>query len=224
MNEINILIVEDVSITALEIKKSLIKMGYSVTDIVSSYEDALQSIKQKKPDIILLDIDLKSKKNGIELAKKISENDPIPFIYLTSDNNDDTMREASKTDPAAYLTKPFRREELKSNLMIVLNKIQQKNALQSLGREYYYDNKSKKIYHKKVPIYLGSNERLFLQLLVESKGSIVPVNVIEEHLWGENAPLAENSLRNLVYRLRMKLKDLPIETIPSFGYRLVIKD
>ncbi len=73
-------------------------------------------------------------------------------------------------------------------------------------------------------IYLSSNDKLFLQLLVESKGSLVPLNVIEEHLWGENAPLAENSLRNLVYRLRMKLKDLPIETIPSFGYRLVIKD
>ncbi len=145
MNEINILIVEDVSITALEIKKSLIKMGYSVTDIVNSYEDALQSIKQRKPDIILLDIDLKSKKTGIELAKKISENDSIPFIYLTSDDNDDTMREASKTDPAAYLMKPFRREELKSNLMIVLNKIQQKNALLPLSCEYYYDKKSKKI-------------------------------------------------------------------------------
>ncbi len=224
MNEVNILIVEDVSITALEIKKSLMQMGYSVTDIVSSYEDALRSIKQKKPDIILLDIDLKSKKNGIELAKKISEDDSIPFIYLTSDNNDDTMREASKTDPAAYLMKPFRREELKSNLMIILNKTQKIKTMLSLGHEYYYDNKTKKIYCKKVPIYLSSKERLFLQILVESKGSIVPVNVIEEHLWGENAPLAENSLRNLVYRLRTKLKDLPIETIPSFGYRLVIKD
>ncbi|MEJ2437411.1 MAG: response regulator [Sulfurovaceae bacterium] len=224
MNEINILIVEDVSITALEIKKSLIKIGYSVTDIASSYEDALQSIRRKRPDIVLLDIDLKGEKNGIELAKTIRKNDSIPFIYLTSDNNDDTMREASTTDPAAYLMKPFRREELKSNLMIALNKIQQKNALQPLGYEYYYDNKSKKLYHKRVPIYLSSNERLFLQLLVESKGSLVPANVIEEHLWGEDAPLAENSLRNLVYRLRTKLKDLPIKTIPSFGYRLVIKD
>jgi len=224
MNEINILIVEDVSITALEIKKSLMQMGYSVTDIASSYEDALRSIKRKKPDIILLDIDLKGEKNGIALAKTIRKNDSIPFIYLTSDNNDDTMREASKTDPAAYLMKPFRREELKSNLMIILNKIQQKNALQPLGYEYYYDNKTKKIYHKRVPIYLSSNEKLFLQLLVESKGSLVPLNIIEEHLWGEDAPLAENSLRSLVYRLRTKLKDLPIETIHSFGYRLVIKD
>jgi two-component system, OmpR family, response regulator len=224
MKEVNILIVEDVSITALEIKKSLMQMGYSVTDIASSYEDALQSIKRKKPDIILLDIDLKGEKNGIELAKTICKNDSIPFIYLTSDDNDDTMREASKTDPAAYLMKPFRREELKSNLMIVLNKIQQKNTLLPLSCEYYYDNKTKKIYHKRVPIYLSSNEKLFLQLLVESKGSLVPLNIIEEHLWGEDAPLAENSLRSLVYRLRTKLKDLPIETIPSFGYRLMIKD
>ncbi|MEJ2496322.1 MAG: response regulator [Sulfurovaceae bacterium] len=101
MNEINILIVEDVSITALEIKKSLIKIGYSVTDIASSYEDALQSIRRKRPDIVLLDIDLKGEKNGIELAKTIRKNDSIPFIYLTSDNNDDTMREASTTDHSA---------------------------------------------------------------------------------------------------------------------------
>jgi DNA-binding response OmpR family regulator len=224
MNEVNILIVEDVSITALEIKKSLMQMGYSVTDIASSYEGALRSIKRKKPDIILLDIDLKGEKNGIELAKTIRKNDSIPFIYLTSDNNDDTMIEASKTDPAAYLMKPFRREELKSNLMIALNKKQKTNTLQSLGSKYYYDKKTKKIYHEGAPIYLSSNERLFLQLLIESKGTLVPLDVIEEHLWGEDAPLAENSLRSLVYRLRAKLKYLPIETIHSFGYRLVIKD
>lgn len=188
MNEVNILIVEDVSITALEIKKSLIQMGYSVTDIASSYDDALQSIKRKKPDIILLDIDLKGKKNGIELAKTIRENSSMPFIYLTSDNNDDTMIEASRTDPAAYLTKPFRREELKSNLMIVLNKAQKINVMQPLGDEYYYNNKTKKIYYKRQPIYLSFNERLFLQLLIESKGSLVPINVIEEHLWGGRCP------------------------------------
>lgn len=221
MDKKNVLIVEDIIITAMDIKKSLLQMDYEVTDIVSNYDDALKSIDKKKPDIILLDIGLKGRKDGIELAQAIHKMGPIPIIYLTSNQDNETMLKAAATNPSAYLSKPFRRNELKSNLLIALNKTQKTTTLQPLGSEYLYDKKTKKIYYKKIPIYLSSKEKLFLQLLVESKGSLVPIDVIEEHLWGEDAPLAENSLRSLVYRLRTKLKYLPIETVPSFGYRLL---
>ncbi len=212
------------AITAIEIKRSLIKMGFNVTDIVSNYDDALKSIQYKRPNVMLIDIGLKNEKDGIDLAITIQEIDTIPFIYLTSDNSEETIARAAQTNPSAYLSKPFRREELKSNLLIALHKTTIQNILKAVGNGYFYDNITKNIYHLDTPIHLSYNEKLLLEILINGRNSIVPFNIIEEHIWGINSPVAENSQRSLIHRLRSKLKDLPIETIPSFGYRLVIEN
>jgi len=222
MDKINILIVEDMALTSMEIKLTLLRMGYGVTDIVSNYDDALKSIQQKRPNLILLDIDLKYDKDGIELAKTIHKTDTIPFIYLTSDNSDETMLRAAQTNPSAYLSKPFRHEELKSNLLIALNKMKTQNILQDLGDMYFYDKITKNIYYHDIPIHLSSNEKSLLKVLIDAKGTIVPFNIVENFIWGDNPPTAENTLRNLLYRLRSKLKHMTIETISSFGYRLIL--
>jgi len=222
MHKIDILIVEDMALTAMEIKQTLLRMGYSVTDIVSNYDDALKSIQQKRPNLILLDIDLKYDKDGIELAKTIHKADTIPFIYLTSDNSDETMMRAAQTNPSAYLSKPFRQEELKSNLLIALNKMKTQNILQDLGNGYFYDNTAKNIYYFDAPIHLSSNEKSLLKVLVDANGAVVPFNIAEDFIWGNTPPSAENTLRNLLYRLRSKLEHITIETIPSFGYRLIL--
>jgi len=221
MNKTTVLIVEDMALTALEIKQTLLRMDYHVTDIASNYADALISIKKNRPDILLLDINLKGAQDGIELATTIHNTNPIPLIYLTSDNSEETMLRAAQTDPSAYLSKPFRPEELQSNLMIALHK-RVHNTLQPLGDNYFYDEVTKNIYFQDTPIHLSLNEKLLLEVLINAKEIIVPFNIIEEHIWGGNPPSAENTLRNLLYRLRSKLSSLNIETIPSFGYRLVL--
>ena len=71
-NMIKILIVEDETIVALDTQSTLIKLGYEVTDIVTSYEEALLSFSKNKPDIILMDIFLKNSLSGIDIAKKIN--------------------------------------------------------------------------------------------------------------------------------------------------------
>ncbi|MBN2768397.1 MAG: response regulator [Campylobacterales bacterium] len=222
MSKGKILIVEDWAITALEIERSLAKMGYEVTEITNSYESALKSIEKEKPDAILLDIGLKGKKDGIELAQKIDAS--IPIVYLTSSQDEETMIRAAYTNPSAYLSKPFRREELRSNLLIALNKAHTQNNLEAIGYGYSYDYTTKNIYHDTKPIYLSANEKLLLQIFVESKNKIIPADIIKERIWGVDAVIAENSLRTLLYRLRNKLEHLPIETIPSFGYKLYIKE
>jgi DNA-binding response OmpR family regulator len=221
MTEFKVLIVEDMALTALEIKQTLLKMGYPVTDIVNSFSEALESIRKIQPDIILLDIDLKGEKTGIDLAKVIQNTTSIPFIYLTSDSSEETMIDAAHTNPSAYLSKPFRAEELQSNLMICLHKRVQ-NTLQALGNGYFYDAIGKNIYLKDTPILLSHNEQLLIDILVNAKGQIVPFNIVEEHIWKSHPPSAENTLRNLIYRLRTKLSKLTIETVPTFGYKLIL--
>ena len=71
-NMIKILIVEDETIVALDTQSTLIKLGYEVTDIVTTYEEALLSFSKNKPDIILMDIFLKNSLSGIDIAKKVN--------------------------------------------------------------------------------------------------------------------------------------------------------
>ncbi|CAA6809970.1 MAG: DNA-binding response regulator [uncultured Sulfurovum sp.] len=222
MDKEQVLIVEDMAITAMYIKNSLIKMGYSVTSIVSNYNDALNSIKQNTPDLILIDINLKGKKDGIELAEAIQSNNLIPFIYLTSDHSDGTIERAAKTNPSAYLSKPIRHEEIKSNVHIALKQSLPKNKIQDLGQGYTYDLVTKNIYRDDIPISLSPKERQLLDILVRSTNSLVPMNILEEHIWGSFVTGAENSLRNLVYRLKKKLPNLTIKTMKSIGYKLIL--
>jgi DNA-binding response OmpR family regulator len=223
MDKKSILIVEDMALTAIEIQQTLKQIGYTVTDIANNYSDALKSIARTEPHLILLDIDIKGEKDGIDLANTLQKTNSIPFIYLTSDNSDETMQRASQTSPSAYLSKPFRVEELKSNLLIAFNKAHniQKHLI-SLGNGYHYDTIAKNIYLHKQPIHLSQNEKAFIDILIKAGNNIVPSHIIEEYIWKDDIPSSENTLRTLLYRLRSKLENLSIETIPSFGYRLIL--
>ena len=222
MHKKSILIVEDMVLTAKHIEKTVISLGYRVTNRVKSYEDALKSIQEERPDVMLIDIGLKGEKDGVDLVTTIHKTDAIPFIYLTSNDDDKTIDRIARTKPAAYLSKPFRIEELKYNLKIAVGKTQLQNELQSLGNGYFYDAITKNIYYHNKHIPLGVNLKSLLEILIEGRGNMVPINIIEGHIWGDDSPISENALRNLIYRLRLELKFLPIETIPRCGYKLVI--
>lgn len=223
MNKIDILIVEDEAIVGLDIKRTILRMGFSVNNMVTNYDDAINSIKKKSPDIILLDINLKNSKDGIEIAKEINKTSNIPIIYLTAFADDKTMQRAVQTKPIGYLVKPFKREDLKSVLQLCIYKINSKHYIDSeltpIGNDYFYDIDNHNLFFKEYPIKLSHKENLLLELLMESKGNIVPFYTLEEHIW-EGNPVSNSALRTLLYRLRGKLDYKLIETIPSFGLKL----
>ncbi len=108
----SILIVEDERITALNFKRLLQRYGYFVPGIVTNSEDALKAIEEYKPDLILMDIVIEGKKDGIEIVRHINDVFPIPVIYTTANNDALVMEEALKTKPAGYITKPVDNIEL----------------------------------------------------------------------------------------------------------------
>ena len=124
---IKILIVEDETIVALDTQSTLIKLGYEVTDIVTSYEEALLSFSKNKPDIILMDIFLKNSLSGIDIAKKINENSNTAIIFMSAYCDDETLDKAAKIEPFAYLVKPFNRNDLKSSMNIATYKLQKRS-------------------------------------------------------------------------------------------------
>jgi len=107
-----ILIVEDELIIAEDVRGMLGRMGYEVVGNAMDYAEAIALLDATKPDLILLDVNLNGKKDGIDLAQTINENYKIPFIYTTSYSDTPTLQRAKSTHPANYLVKPFKQEQL----------------------------------------------------------------------------------------------------------------
>ena len=226
MEKTKILIVEDETIVALDIKHALIKLGFEVTGMVTNYDDALTCAQANRPDILLTDILLKDSKNGIAIAQELQKIAPIPIIYLTAFSDDETISEAIKTDPISYMIKPFKRDELKSNILLAKYKMTKSNEVTvpqdctKLGFGFYFHEKDKILYFDNMSIKLSQKEKELLSVLLGAKGQIVTLESLEYLLWSE-ASVSDSTLRTLIYRLRAKLEHKLIETIPSVGCRLV---
>ncbi|TBN06391.1 response regulator transcription factor [Hyunsoonleella flava] len=118
-----ILIVEDEMIIAANISLQLTELGYEVTGIVPRGEDALKQIEANKPDILLLDINLKGALDGIETAKAMQKNNNIPIIYLTANVDDAHFNRAKTTHPYGFITKPFKKLDLQRTIELTISQI-----------------------------------------------------------------------------------------------------
>ncbi|XPV68096.1 MAG: response regulator [Halarcobacter sp.] len=227
MTNIKVLIVEDETIVALDTKSALIKLGFKITDTVTNYDEAIRSIQETSPDIILMDIYLKNSKDGIETAKDIKKIKNIPVIYLSAYCDDETIARAIKTDPIAYLVKPFNRNELKSTIMLAIYKLQGEKEkidelfFHKLSSNYYYTKEPHlKLYYKDQEIPLTQKEIMLMEILIHADGELVTFSNIEHYIWRDKA-VSDSTLRTLLYRLRTKLDYKVIETIPTFGCKLI---
>ena len=118
-----ILMVEDDMIIAADISMQLAKLGYEVIGISTRGEDALNTIDNNRPDIILMDIVLSGKMNGIETARIILERFQVPVIFLTSNSDDATFQQALTAKPYAFISKPFQKSNLVRTLQLALQRI-----------------------------------------------------------------------------------------------------
>ena len=106
-----VLIVEDQFVEANDLQLILRKAGYEVCGIARSVPIALEIIKKEKPGLVLLDIFLKGKQTGIDLAKQLNEEN-IAFVYLSANSNEEVLNAAKTTQPYGFLVKPFREKDL----------------------------------------------------------------------------------------------------------------
>lgn len=112
MTVLKIGIVEDELVIGRTILSTLKELGYSHCGPAINYTEALEMLEQDKPDLLLLDIQLSGKKDGIDVAQKVNELYHLPFIFLTANSDAETIDRAKKVKPHAYIVKPFTREEL----------------------------------------------------------------------------------------------------------------
>ena len=129
MQSFKILVVEDESIVAMDIKHRLENMGYIVPAITSSGEEAVAKAAESNPDLVLMDIVLKGEMDGIDAAQQIKDNFDIPVVYLTAYSDEKTLKRAKITGPFGYIIKPFEDRELHSAIEVALYKHEMESKL-----------------------------------------------------------------------------------------------
>ena len=132
MEKTRILIVEDDMIIAANISLQLSNLGYEVTGIETKAEEAIHHALETKPDMILMDIQLKGQSNGIDAAKAIRKYLDIPVIYLTANVDDSTFQKAKETHPHAFIAKPFTNLNLERTIALVEDLIKEKRGNESV--------------------------------------------------------------------------------------------
>jgi PAS domain S-box-containing protein len=124
MKNIRIMVVEDEMIVAMSLEDDLRQLGYDVCASVDSGKDAILKANETKPDIVLMDVQLKGNMDGIEAATCIHQQLDIPIIFLTAYADTKTLQRAKMASPFGYLLKPFDERELKTTIEMALNKYQ----------------------------------------------------------------------------------------------------
>jgi two-component system, response regulator PdtaR len=115
-----ILVVDDEAIITLELEESLSTMGYTVAGMASSGEDAIEKARRLTPDLVLMDIVMPGKLNGIEAAKVITGELNIPVVFVTSYADDTIIEKAKQVGPYGYIVKPFNELEIKAAIEVAL--------------------------------------------------------------------------------------------------------
>jgi PAS domain S-box-containing protein len=134
MSKAQIMIVEDESIVALDIRKRLLSMGYAVPAIASSGEEAVYKAGEIRPDLVLMDIKLSGHMDGLETAEQIGARYEIPVVYLTAYADEATLQRAKITKPIGYLLKPLEERELQITIEMALYKHRAERKLRESER------------------------------------------------------------------------------------------
>jgi CheY-like chemotaxis protein len=121
-NGVNILVVEDEAIIALDIQGILKRMGFVESEVVCSGEESIRKVAARRPHLVLMDIKLKGTLDGIQAAKQIFYQYNVPVVYITAFGDEKTLKRANGTARFGYITKPFEETALQSTIKDALQK------------------------------------------------------------------------------------------------------
>jgi diguanylate cyclase (GGDEF)-like protein/PAS domain S-box-containing protein len=136
MTQVRILVVEDESIVALDIQERLEALGYDVPSPVVSGEKAIEQAGILHPDLVLMDIQLKGRMDGVEAADQIRQRFGIPVVYLTANADHPTVQRAKITEPFGYVIKPFEERELHTTIEMAIYKHRAEQTLKESEERY----------------------------------------------------------------------------------------
>ncbi|MBV5339594.1 MAG: diguanylate cyclase [Deltaproteobacteria bacterium] len=171
-----ILLAEDDALAARHLNQALLRMGYSITGVVRTGEEVIENVKESMPDIILMDITLGGKIDGISAVQKVHAQTDIPVIYITANSDNEVFERAKQTDPYAYLIKPYEIYQLQNAIEIALYKHNLDKQLKDSENRYR-------------TIFEASDSAM---MLVNENSTITMVNEQFENMTGRSKASVEN--------------------------------
>lgn len=116
-----VMVVEDESLIAIDLKMSLKALGFEVSDVVSSGEAAIASAHNEPPDLILMDIHLQGTLDGIDAAIQIQAKNSIPIVFMSAYTDSTTMERLNNTKPAGFIPKPLNNYDILNTINSIFN-------------------------------------------------------------------------------------------------------
>ncbi len=195
-----IMVVEDDIIIRMDLVNRLQELGYTVASMASSGEEATEKARDTRPNLVLMDIKLKGKMDGVEAAEQIRTHFDIPVIYLTAYADDKTLQRAKITEPFGYIIKPFQGDELRSAIEMALYKHQIESKLRKSEELYRLVSEMTSDYYYTVSVlpddrwiidWIGG---AFQQITGFAPGDIQDFDDWLSHLHPDDLPVIEQSM------------------------------
>ncbi|MDD2697492.1 MAG: response regulator transcription factor [Arcobacteraceae bacterium] len=192
----------------------------------SNAEDGLELYKTKKPDIMVVDINLPNM-SGIELVSQLRQEDKLTrFIITTAYTNPEFTLQAIELDITRYIVKPITSNTLLPALEKSLQELQKTTDIYTdihLAEGFVFNLKKEQLFCNGVAISLRKKELLLLKLLLQNKDAVVSYEMIERKLWDE-LHMTDNAIRGQVRNLRRKTHQNIIKNISGIGYKINCKE
>lgn len=187
MNALSIYIVEDEPLIVSTIETALLKQGHKVVGDAEDVVTAIKEIQSLNPDLILIDIQLEGNHDGIDLALELDKRQ-LPYLFLTSQTDPETVDRVKQTHPLGYIVKPFTEAGLQSNIEIAWHNHESKNTqyiiLKSEGRLHKINENSilyLKAFDNYCYVYTSSKNYLVPHTLKHMSEQLNKDNFIKTH-------------------------------------------
>ncbi len=223
MNTGNILVVDDEPQIRRVLRSTLSSQGYVITDAKSG-EEALESFRKERPDLVLLDVNMPGM-GGIEACREIRRISDAPIIMLTVRNAE--LDKVSALDAGAddYVVKPFGIEELLARIRAALRRYAPGEAMPPfVSKDLTIDFEAREIVVRGQAVHLTPKEFEVLKYLIANQGKPLAHRRLLQAVWGPDYGEETENLRVVINQLRKKIEANPanpkyILTEPWIGYR-----
>jgi len=202
MSKLRVLIVEDEQVIDDNIFMYLDNDDFEVSGISYDSEEAKEELENNTPDAAILDVNLTSDEDGIEIAARINRQYQIPFLFLTSYSDKETLKRAKAVNPSGYIVKPFNEKTLLASLEIAIS-----NHAASLNRKMPALSSEK--VNRSLLSPLSDREFEIVELVYQgitnnqiAEKIFVSVNTVKTHLKNIYLKLDANTRYGVIVRLR----------------------
>ncbi|MDR6118763.1 two-component system KDP operon response regulator KdpE [Aeromicrobium sp. SORGH_AS981] len=198
--------------------------GYEV-ETVADGRSALQSLTERVPDVVLLDLGLPDL-DGTEVLRRIRETSQVPVVVLSARHESDDKVEALDLGADDYVTKPFGMEELLARVRAALRRAAPSRAPVVTVGDLVLDVEDRRATRAGEPVHLTPTEWKIVEVLARAEGRLVRQTTLLTEVWGPTYERETHYLRVYLAQLRRKLEDDPAHprmliTDPGLGYRLL---